>query len=222
MIPYTLLRTKRKTMAIQIRKDGTVLLRIPMEGSEQEARAFLERKEEWVKEHLIRVIKEKTIRNDFSLNYGDKVLFLGKEYALKEGVGTNAFILEDEIILPKGSCPLFAMVEFYIEKGKEVLDACFRELSGFFPLQPQKVRITKAHSRWGSCSAKNSLNFSYLLFMADYSTVRYVVTHELCHTEEHNHSKRFWSLVAELCPDFQREQEKLRRLEERLNLEQWP
>ena len=72
------------------------------------------------------------------------------------------------------------------------------------------VRITGAKTRFGSCSADNRLCFS--LYLASYPPELrdYVVLHELCHTVEHNHSKRFWTLVQSYMPDYHRRQNRLR------------
>ncbi len=61
------------------------------------------------------------------------------------------------------------------------------------------VRDTK--SRWGSCTAKGSLNFSWRLIFAPASVLDYVAAHEAAHLVELNHSARFWALVARLHPD---------------------
>ncbi|MFY8105797.1 MAG: M48 family metallopeptidase [Elstera sp.] len=61
------------------------------------------------------------------------------------------------------------------------------------------VRDTK--SRWGSCTAKGSLNFSWRLIFAPASVLDYVAAHEAAHLVELNHSPRFWALVARLHPD---------------------
>jgi predicted metal-dependent hydrolase len=61
------------------------------------------------------------------------------------------------------------------------------------------VRDTK--SRWGSCTAKGSLNFSWRLIFAPAAVLDYVAAHEAAHLVELNHSARFWALVARLHPD---------------------
>ncbi len=57
------------------------------------------------------------------------------------------------------------------------------------------VRVTGAQKRWGSCSAKNSLNFSFLLAEKPLEFIDSVVIHELCHTFHHDHSPAFWQMV---------------------------
>ena len=55
---------------------------------------------------------------------------------------------------------------------------------------------------WGSCSSKKNLNFSYRLYFLPEYLSDYIIIHELCHLKEMNHSKRFWDLVALVCPSY--------------------
>lgn len=57
------------------------------------------------------------------------------------------------------------------------------------------VSVTGAKKRWGSCSAKNSLHFSFLLAEKPPEFIDSVVIHELCHTFHHDHSPAFWKMV---------------------------
>lgn len=75
-------------------------------------------------------------------------------------------------------------------------------------LYPASVKITSAATRFGSCSGKNSICFSYRLMLYPPEAVDYVVVHELAHIKEKNHSARFYALVERYMPDY-REREKL-------------
>ena len=77
-------------------------------------------------------------------------------------------------------------------------------------LIPTAVKISSATKKFGSCSGKNSLNFSYRLMMYPPEAIDYVVVHELAHIKFHNHSKDFYNLIAQFLPDF-REREALLR-----------
>lgn len=75
----------------------------------------------------------------------------------------------------------------------------FIELTGF---RPRSIKITGAKKRWGSCGAKGSINLSWRLILMPPQVVDYVIVHELVHLVERNHSKRFWSKVAEIMPGY--------------------
>ena len=57
------------------------------------------------------------------------------------------------------------------------------------------VRINKSRTRWGSCSSKKSINLSYYCLLLPAHLLNLIILHELCHTQEMNHSERFWSLL---------------------------
>ncbi|MDD5382874.1 MAG: DUF45 domain-containing protein [Candidatus Margulisbacteria bacterium] len=83
---------------------------------------------------------------------------------------------------------------------EKIVERCryFSELTGY---RPVAVKITSARSRWGSCGAKGSINFSWRLAMSPPQVIDYVVVHELVHLVEPNHSPNFWRRVAEVIPD---------------------
>ncbi len=64
-----------------------------------------------------------------------------------------------------------------------------------------RVGVRDTKSRWGSCSTKGSLSFSWRLVLAPEAVVDYVVAHEVAHLVEMNHGPRFWRLVESLVPD---------------------
>ncbi len=74
------------------------------------------------------------------------------------------------------------------------------------------VRITSARTRFGSCSAKNSICLSLYLALADEKEIDYVILHELCHTKEHNHSRRFYQLVESFMPDWKEREKSLKKI----------
>jgi predicted metal-dependent hydrolase len=88
-------------------------------------------------------------------------------------------------------------------------------------VSPSAVKINGAKTRWGSCSASKSLNFSWRLLLADDDVIDYVVVHELAHITEMNHSARFWEVVADVLPDYKERQKCLKKLQKRLSVEDW-
>lgn len=73
------------------------------------------------------------------------------------------------------------------------------------------LTIRNQRTRWGSCSAAGALSFNWRLLLAPAPVLDYVVWHEACHLRVMDHSPRFWRLVAEHCPDYERHRRWLRR-----------
>ena len=86
---------------------------------------------------------------------------------------------------------------------------------------PSAVKINGAKTRWGSCSSKKSINFSWRLIKADDDVIDYVVVHELSHITEMNHSPNFWAIVENILLDYRERKVKLKRLQKRLSMENW-
>jgi predicted metal-dependent hydrolase len=74
----------------------------------------------------------------------------------------------------------------------------------------KNVSIKNTTTRWGSCSAKKNLNFSYKIISLSPSAQDYLIVHELCHLIQMNHSKNFWELVTLGCPDWKKRRYELK------------
>ena len=105
------------------------------------------------------------------------------------------------------------IVNLYKSLAKQFIPERVAYYSDVMNTAPISVRINSANTRWGSCSADNRLNFTWKLIMAPPEAVDYVVVHELAHTVEHNHSPRFWNIVQNHMPDYQRQKKALRELD---------
>lgn len=82
--------------------------------------------------------------------------------------------------------------------------------SGIMGLEPTGIKITSAKKRFGSCSAKNSICYSWRLTLYPKEAIDYVVVHELAHIAHKNHGPHFYALIEKYLPDY-KEREKLLR-----------
>lgn len=87
-------------------------------------------------------------------------------------------------------------------QAKEIIPPKVAYYSQLMGLNPTSVKITSAKTRFGSCSGKNSICFSYMLMLYPETAVDYVVVHELAHIKHHNHSKSFYTLIEKYMPDY--------------------
>ena len=86
--------------------------------------------------------------------------------------------------------------------AKEYIPKRVEYFSSIMGIIPSRVSVNSAKTRFGSCSAKNSLNFSCRLMQYGEKAIDYVVVHELAHIIHHDHSKKFWALVEKYMPDY--------------------
>ncbi len=88
------------------------------------------------------------------------------------------------------------------EAARELVLRKLAQHNAHYHLVWGRVAIRNTRSRWGSCSKKGNLNFNYRVILLPEHLQDYLVVHELCHLRHFNHSKHFWSLVAEAVPKY--------------------
>jgi predicted metal-dependent hydrolase len=200
-----LVRSRRKSIAIFVRPDGTVEVRTPQEMPEASIRAFVEKHADWVRKHQKRAQKYAPPPPK-RYQEGEKFLWLGREYPLKIVPRQRAALTFDgqAFRLAKSALPRAeeAFTRWYKAQAALVLSLRLPGLAKKHGFKYEKVRITSARTRWGSCSAKGTLSFTWRLVMAPPEVVDYVIVHELVHTKIANHSKEFWTRVGETMPDY--------------------
>jgi predicted metal-dependent hydrolase len=112
--------------------------------------------------------------------------------------------VDDEIIVTGGAEHVARRVRDWLKAlARRELAARSRTLAARLDRRVTSVRIGDPKSRWGSCSAKGGLAYSWRLVLAPPAVLDYVVAHEVAHLAEHNHGHRFWAIVRELAPEVE-------------------
>ena len=78
------------------------------------------------------------------------------------------------------------------------------ELSAQAGLPYGAVSVRGQRTRWASCSSRGNINLNYRLLFLSPEVVRYILNHELCHTVHLNHSRRFWTMLESIEPEFRK------------------
>ena len=99
---------------------------------------------------------------------------------------------------------------WYREEARRLVAAVVAGESRRLGVQAGRIGIRDPRTRWGSCSSKGDLSFSWRLVIAPPEVLEYVVVHELCHLRELNHSQRFYRLLDEARPTWRTESAWLR------------
>lgn len=158
---YQLIRSARRTLALEITQEGRVVIRAPQRMPQSQIDAFWNAQQGWLRTHL--------------------ALQQARMAAHPE--------------------PNPAQRQALIDRAVEILPQKVAYYGQIMGLQPTGITITGARTRFGSCSPKNRLCFSWRLMDYPEAAIDYVVVHELAHLVHRNHGPEFHALVASVLPD---------------------
>ncbi|MEA4812368.1 MAG: SprT family zinc-dependent metalloprotease [Anaerolineaceae bacterium] len=202
-----LIYSKRKCLTLTVVPGGKTVLRVPLKTKEALIEAFLKAHEVWIVRARQRMASLPPPPAPYQFAHGEQLLYLGKLYPLavvEKQPGGLAFLAGQGFKLERQRRPegpkLFE--RFLREETRRLCQAYLAHYAPLLGAQYGLVRINNAKTRWGSCSAKNALNFSLRLALTPLACLEYVAVHELCHTRCHHHGPAFWNLVEELLPNF--------------------
>ena len=221
---YVITYTKRKTIAIYVHKDGAVEVRCNKNTPKLAIEKFVNQKQKWIDEKVAVMRGNNAIKHCWKIEIGNSLLFMGKEYSIVAEEGNNVGFDGRNFYIPPQLDAVNIkpyIIEVYKSLAKKVIVDKVIKYGKIMNVSPANIKVSSAKTHWGSCSGKNSLNFSWLLIMADENVIDYVVVHELAHIKEHNHSERFWKIVAKIFHDYKEKKEKLRELQDKLSKESW-
>jgi predicted metal-dependent hydrolase len=98
--------------------------------------------------------------------------------------------------------PTAAILEAWLrERARADLDRAIERHAPVLGVTPARVTLRDTTTRWGSCSRKGALSFSWRLVLAPPEALDAVAAHELCHLRVFGHSEAFWTLLATRVPD---------------------
>lgn len=169
-IAYLLVRSRRKTLSVEVNERAQVVARAPLRMPQAAIEAFIQAKAAWIQAHVSR-----------------------------------------RLAMPAPLEPTAAEAQALRRKAKDLLPNKVAYYAKLLGVTPQAITITSARTRFGSCSAKHRLCFSFRLMAYPMEAIDYVVVHELAHILHPNHSKAFYRTVARIFPDYPRRRALLRQ-----------
>ncbi|MCR4322567.1 MAG: M48 family metallopeptidase [Candidatus Azambacteria bacterium] len=198
-----IVRSKRRTIALVVSADATLIVRAPMRVSVSYINDLVEKKRAWVLAKQKQVAHRNTLIPHKKFVNGEEFLYLGEHHPLKIGE-CRAITATDHLYFPEKYIPRarVKMIEWYKKKARDIITERVEHYSAMTEWKFTSIAITGAQKRWGSCGPKGALHFSWRLVMAPRDIIDYVVVHELAHIPERNHSAQFWNKVGMVLPDY--------------------
>jgi len=200
-----IIHSDRKSFGLEVQRDGRLIVRAPRHATPAQIQAVVSKKTIWIEKARARLATTAPQLALKTYSEGETFWYLGEQYPLQL-INRNTPLLElDGSFLLSRHAKNHAkdvFIAWYREETRQITQALIDTYSKRFGFKVHQVRITSAQTRWGSCSGKNNLNFTYRLCMAPMSTIEYVVVHELVHLKIRNHSRLFWDAVSKIKPDY--------------------
>lgn len=201
-IPYRLVRSKRKTLAVHILPDGTVEVRAPLRMPLKIIEPFLEAKRPWIEQHSAQAKNRSLEQACYHADTGQTAFHNGTPYRIVLEDIAKLRWEQDTCILPRDEQQRRKVLGAWLRaEAKSVLPARLQELAAQAGYQYRSCSVGSAATRWGSCTGKDEIRLSCFLLLLPPECMDYVLLHELCHTAEHNHSPRFWHRVELAMPN---------------------
>lgn len=194
------------------RLDGRVTLTIPRNLPEREAIAFAESKAAWLRRNL--ADRPESVR----VTFGTELPVQGELKAIVADSCRKAVLSANEIRVPKAAKRPGARVQDVLKsEARRLLTEASDHYAEKLGRGYSKITLRDTRSRWGSCSSRGALMFSWRLVMAPEEVLHYVAAHEVAHLAEMNHSEAFWSVVADIYGPHKDERKWLRQHGEKLH-----
>jgi predicted metal-dependent hydrolase len=201
-LSYILTQSARShRLTIKVNSQGQIIVTAPRFVPKYKIAEFVESARDWIEK------QQSMQERKPSLISATQCLYFGKDYAVKVSTrmdGTVKVGKDVLIVAPLATThqSAIALLSTWLKaRAVEYVTKRVYELSVRMNLPFHGLAFKQQKTRWGSCSSMKNLNFNWKLIHAPKEVIDYVIIHELSHTKEMNHGKRFWDLVSTYDPD---------------------
>ncbi|MEG0741057.1 MAG: SprT family zinc-dependent metalloprotease [Clostridia bacterium] len=217
--PYRLIRSQRRTLAIEIDGTGALIVRAPARMPLAEIERFLAQKSAWItsKQALAHACAQG--RDVPVLAQGETFAYLGGALCLRLCDTPIGIDYHGALLLPPGGDLAAKARAWRTRRAVEWLTPRVKAWAERMELAPATIAFTNARKRWGSMSGRRNLRLNSALIHCPPELCDYVIVHELAHIAHPDHSHAFHAHVARYLPDASARRERLKALSSYLN---WP
>lgn len=212
MIHYTV-RTSPRSRRVRLSvtpREGVVIV-VPRNFDLSRIPKIIVEKERWIK-RAVQKVQNGSLLQSGPIQLPEKIILhsIDREYSIvveyhtyrRNILTVNESTLTLSLNRDNNNAGFTLLKKWMKEKATEVLIPWLQRVSLRHGLPYHSAVIRNQRTRWGSCSAKKNINLNRLLLVLQPHLVEYLFIHELCHTIEMNHSKRYWELVEKHCPRY--------------------
>jgi hypothetical protein len=186
---------------LRLRPDGTARVTIPRHGSISAAKVFAARNVAWLEQQFHRLAAQP--KSPPGWQVGAVILFRGLPARIE--LDPDGFIRlgTERVKLADANADLRPVVQKHLRQlAAKELPLRVKELAARHEISVTRISVRNQKSRWGSCSQRGTISLNWRLIQSPAFVRDYIILHELAHRRQMNHSDKFWTEVARLCPDY--------------------
>ena len=217
-VPYRIRRSPRARVArINVSPEGVEEV-LPRRFPEREVDAFVREKSAWIERTLRRFAESERDFPPARLEHEGEVPYLGERLSLRVNqepgrvrphVKRRGQTLQ--VALPSGGDLSEALERWYRRRAPAEIAPRLDAACARWGATYTRLSIRGQRTRWASCSSSGTMSFNWRLLLAPAEILDYVIEHEVAHLEVHDHSDRFWALLASRWPTWREYEAWLRR-----------
>lgn len=217
MNSFKVVKEKRKSLAVEVYPDFTVLVKSPEQAKDFEIKDFIKRKTPWIEKQL-NYFKQFNMPEDKIYETGSSALYLGRQYQViieKSPLRNIIKVFDNKIYILTPSIQKLdeinhAFQNWFIKRAEIIFNERLNVCMKAFPdLEMPKLKIRKLNKRWGSYLKKHEIVLNPALIKASKPSIDYVIYHELCHAYYPNHTDEFYNLLSLKMPNWKKIKEKM-------------
>jgi predicted metal-dependent hydrolase len=205
---------RARRLTVKVSTDRPPELVVPVGTGRREIERTLRRHRDWIARKTEEMERLAARRPRLGLDRPGFVWLHGEPLAILRDRGARPVAkLRDGRLLVAGPAAQAsdAIERWYRREARRRIATAVQREAEALAVRPGQVSIRDPGTRWGSCTSRGSLSFSWRLLLAPRQVLDYVVIHELCHLRELNHSPAFWRLLDRARPDWRAQAGWLRR-----------
>ncbi len=158
---YQLIRSKRKTLSLQINNDAELIVRAPNRLSIKKIEQFIDKKSAWIDSKIHACSNKKLAKPEYKQD--EDFLYLGNAYPLNINPNQNAKLNFNGVSFESSTASKEIFLDWYKAKFREIALPRLDYYAKEHQLLYKQVRLKSQKTLWGSCSGVNNINLNYLL-----------------------------------------------------------
>ncbi|HVY22444.1 MAG TPA: SprT family zinc-dependent metalloprotease [Steroidobacteraceae bacterium] len=198
---------RARRLSVRVYPAGRVEVVVPRSTTAWKVQQFVSRHREWIEERV-----RESSANQITSHPPQEILLPAIERQVQvDGIPSLQSVrvrkMNERHIQLHGALDAPAqwsrvLNRWLVSVAEQEFSVRLQQLAVAYGFNYERVQIRRQRTRWGSCSSRGTISLNVCALFLRPEVLRYLMIHELSHTKQMNHSRKFWKLVASCEPNY--------------------